>query len=123
MVIPDGFCSSIAVSAQPWGRGRRVETGFFDEERFAASFPVAGWSFVRSTIFPFLITYTGVPVAIPSSKARFAARRKAREMSFVSRKCELTRRLINYLALAPVKINCGVWSELSYRHHSSTKSK
>ena len=112
----------IRCSAQPWGRGRRVETGFFDEERFDASFPVPGWSVVRSTIFPFLITYTGVPVAIPSSKARFAARRKARSVSFISRDCELIRRLIDYLSFAPAEIDRGVLSELSYHSHRSTNS-
>ena len=58
---------------------------------------------------------------MPSSKAFRAARRKAREISFVSREFELNRRLIDYLGLTPVEINRGVLPELSYHHHSSTK--
>ena len=57
---------------------------------------------------------------IPSSKAFRAARRKARNVSCTSRECELTRRLIAYLAFAPAEINCGVLPELSYHSHLST---
>ena len=94
----------------------RRETVFFDGARFDERF-VAGWSFVRSTILSPRITYTGVPVAIPSSKARFAARRNARNVSLISRDCGLTRRLIDYLSFAPADINWGVLAELSYRSH------
>ncbi len=84
----------------------------FDEVRLDRDFLVAGWSFVRSTILLFRITYTEVPVLIPSSKASRAARRKARSVSSASRECELTRRLIDYLQLPRSEISCGALPEL-----------
>jgi len=75
----------------------------FFEERFDFDF-LDPCSFVRSTILLSFITYTGVPVLIPSSNAFRAARRRARDISSVSRECELPRRLINYLPLKSTSV-------------------
>jgi predicted nucleotidyltransferase len=78
----------------------------FDVERFARAFLLAGCSFVRSTSLPFFITQTGVPVLSPSSKARFAARRKARSTSCASGEGELILPLINYLQRISLRPGC-----------------
>jgi hypothetical protein len=96
------------------------ERSAFEGDRLALVFLLVG-SFVRSTSFPFFMTQTGVPVCSPSSSARFAARRSAREIFAVSRACELSRWPITYLGFTPVESNRRVTPELSYHHHSSTK--
>ena len=89
----------------------------YREECFDFGFLDGPWFLVRSTILLFLITYTGVPVLIPSSRAFFAARRRARNASFASREGELILWLIDYLKLRPSEINCGALPELSYHTH------
>src|SRR5687767_8542971 len=61
---------------------------------------------VRSTIFPFSHTYTGVPVCSPSSRARFAERRNERNVASISGVCFTRRGLIDYLPLKSTAVWC-----------------
>ena len=100
-------CSRLCVDESDCEQQESSEFEFhkrhFFEERFDFDF-LDPCSFVRSTILLSFITYTGVPVLIPSSNAFRAARRRARSVSFASREGELTRRLIDYLPLKSTSV-------------------
>lgn len=100
------WCSRLRVDESDREQQESSEFKFhkrhFFEERFDFDF-LDPCSLVRSTILLSLITYTGVPVLIPSSNAFRAARRSARNVSFASGEGELTR-LIDYLPLKSISV-------------------